>query len=88
MTIANWNDVQVRQQLISGARWSGATITYSFPSAPGGLTATNEVAGFQPVNSSLRPLFVLAVQAWDLIPQSLQQVTAQCVEHRVFVRRR
>jgi methionine-rich copper-binding protein CopC len=76
MTIANWNDVQVRQQLISGARWSGATITYSFPSAPGGLTATNEVAGFQPVNSSLRPLFVLAVQAWDdLIPQSLQQVT-------------
>ena len=27
-------------------------------------------------NSSLRPLFVLAVQAWDdLIPQSLQQVT-------------
>ena len=75
MTIANWNDVQVRQQLISGARWSGATITYSFPSAPGGLTATNEVAGFQPVNSSLRPLFALAVLAWDdLIPQALQQI--------------
>lgn len=73
---ANWTNTQVINQLVSGQRWFGATITYAFPSLASGLTSYGEAANFRAVNSSQQAIFTLAIQMWDdLIPQNFQRTS-------------
>jgi serralysin len=68
---ANWTQTQVFNQLNSGERWSGNTITYAFPTFSGGLYAPEEGAGFRAVNGTQQGWLVLAMATWDdLIPQA------------------
>lgn len=65
MSIANWTLAQVLAQLKSGDKWSGSTITYSFPTTASGMYSTGEAAGFRAVNSTQQALMVLALTTWD-----------------------
>ncbi|NRF70348.1 Ig-like domain-containing protein [Aquincola sp. S2] len=74
MAIANWTQAQVLSQLNSGYKWSGSTITYSFPTSAGGLYSQGEAAGFRSVNASRQTVLALALTAWDeLIAPTLAQ---------------
>lgn len=67
---ANWSLNQVLAQLDSGRKWSGATVTYSFPTHASALFSQGEAAGFRAVNPAQQALMVLALTTWDeLIPQ-------------------
>jgi methionine-rich copper-binding protein CopC len=73
---ANWTDTQVLNQLNSGTKWTGATITYAFPTSASGMYSQGEAAAFRPVNSTQQTTFTLAIQTWDdLIPQTFQLTT-------------
>ena len=72
MAVANWTQTQVFNQLNGGSKWSGNTITYSFPTSAGGLFSQGEAAGFRAVNQTQQQWMVLALATWDdLIPQSM-----------------
>ncbi len=69
---ANWTLTQVLNQLNSGQKWSGNTITYSFPSTASGLFSQGEATGFRAVNATQQQWMTLALATWDdLIPQSM-----------------
>lgn len=62
----NWTNTQVINQLDSGFRWSGSTITYAFPTAASGLYAVlGEAAGFSALTSTQQVTFTQAIQTWD-----------------------
>ncbi len=66
MALAVWTDSQVLAQLNSGAKWSGTTITYSFPSLSSGMyTGSGEGPGFRAFTDGQKPLARLAMQLWD-----------------------
>lgn len=69
---ANWNLSQVLNQLDSGRKWTGSTITYAFPTGAGGLfSQQGEAGGFRATNAAQQALMTLALATWDdLIPQS------------------
>jgi serralysin len=74
---ANWSQAQVLAQLNSGNLWTNATITWAFPTNPGGLTGPGEAATFRAIPESQQALFQLALQNWDdLIAPNLVQTTA------------
>ena len=76
MALAVWTQKQVLNQLDSGSHWSGATITYAFPTTSGGITGSQEKAGFQGFNATEQKFAELALQTWDdLIAQNLQKVS-------------
>lgn len=76
MTVANWTNSQVINQLNSGYKWTGSTITYAFPTSASGIYYQNEGTGFRAISSSQQTLFTLALQTWDdLIPQNFQLTT-------------
>ena len=47
---------QVLAQLNSGRTWSAGTISYAFPTNPGGLFSQGEGTGFRAVNASQQAL--------------------------------
>ncbi len=66
MALAVWTDSQVLAQLNSGTKWSGTTITYSFPSLSAGMyTGSGEGPGFRAFTDGQKPLARLALQLWD-----------------------
>ena len=66
MALAVWTDSQVLGQLNSGTKWSGTTITYSFPSLSAGMyTGSGEGPGFRAFTDGQKPLARLALQLWD-----------------------
>lgn len=72
----HWTNTQIINQLASGQRWFGTSITYAFPSFASGLSSQGEAANFRAVNSSQQTIFTLAIQMWDdLIPQSFQRTS-------------
>lgn len=74
MAIANWTLTQVLAQLNTGYKWSGSTITYSFPTSAGGMFSQGEGAGFRAVNSSQQQMLALALTTWDeLIAPTIAQ---------------
>ena len=76
MAVANWTLEQVFNQLNSRERWSGSTITFSFPQTAGGMFSQGEGAGFRAANASQQALMTLALATWDdLIGQSFVQGT-------------
>jgi methionine-rich copper-binding protein CopC/Ca2+-binding RTX toxin-like protein len=76
MAVANWTLEQVFTQLNSRERWSGSTITFSFPQTASGMFSQGEAAGFRAVNATQQGLMTLALGTWDdLITQSFVQGT-------------
>jgi serralysin len=63
-------------QLDSGTKWSGSTITYSFPTSTSGIyTGNGEGGGFSALNSSQQASAGLALTLWDdLISASIQKI--------------
>ncbi|WP_396189469.1 DUF4214 domain-containing protein [Flavobacterium sp.] len=64
-----WTDAQVLAQLISGQSWTGAKITYAFPTrASQMVTDSGEALGFLPFNAAQQNVARLAILTWaDLI---------------------
>lgn len=76
MAVANWTLEQVFAQLNSRERWSGSTITFSFPQNASGMFSQGEAAGFRAANASQQALMTMALATWDdLIGQSFVQGT-------------
>ncbi len=66
MALAVWTDSQILAQLNSGAKWSGTTITYAFPSLSSGMyTGSGEGPGFRAFTEAQKPMARLALQLWD-----------------------
>jgi hypothetical protein len=78
MPATNWTDAQVLAQLNSGLKWTGATITYRFPTAKAGLTASSgETGTFTAFNAAQQVKAIVAIGLWDdLIAPSLVQTAA------------
>ncbi|WP_028453988.1 Ig-like domain-containing protein [Chitinilyticum litopenaei] len=77
MTAANWTNQQVIDQLNSGEKWTGSTITYAFPTLASGMFSQGEATGFKAATASQQVWLKLALQSWDeLIPQSFAQVSS------------
>ncbi|WP_158219932.1 Ig-like domain-containing protein [Ideonella sp. A 288] len=71
MAVAQWTLNQVLAQLNSGARWSGDSIAYSFPTSASGLASQGEAQGFRAVDARQQSLLTLALATWDdLMPQA------------------
>lgn len=62
---ANWSLDQVFNQLNGGARWSGDTITYAFPTSSNGMFSQGEAAGFRAADPAQQSLMTLALATWD-----------------------
>jgi serralysin len=65
MTATVFTDAQVIAQLDSGYKWSGSTITYSFPTTAAGIYYTEENKGFIAATLTQQALFKIALQSWD-----------------------
>lgn len=77
MTATVFTDAQVIAQLNSGYKWSGSTITYSFPTSALGAYYTNENTGFIAATPEQQALFKIALQSWDdLISPNFQEVAS------------
>jgi serralysin len=78
MPLTVWTDTQVLNQLVSGAKWTGSTITYSFPTLSSGMyTGNGEAGGFQAFNEAQKSPARLSMDLLDdLITPRLQEVTA------------
>ena len=71
MAVENWTLDKVFNQLNSRERWSGSTITFSFPQTASGMFSQGEAAGFRAANAAQQQLMTLALATWDdLIGQS------------------
>ena len=77
MALASWTDAQVVGQLNSGAKWTGSTITYSFPTSTASLyTGSGESGGFRAFTDAQKPMARLALQLWDdLIAPDMMEVS-------------
>ncbi len=77
MALDIWTDQQILDQLDSGAKWSGSTITYSFATSKSGIYGSSEGTGFSALSSSQQTAARLALTLWDdLISPDMQQVAA------------
>ena len=78
MALPVWTDNQVLAQLNSGTKWTGTTITYSFPSLSNGIyTGIGEGIGFRAFTEAQKPMARLALQLWDdIIAPDLQEAAA------------
>jgi Ca2+-binding RTX toxin-like protein len=66
MALASWTQQQILDQLISGYRWSGSTITYAFPTTASGIYGgNNELPGFVGLNVAQQTAAERALQTWD-----------------------
>lgn len=77
MALANWTTQQVLDQLLSGASWSGGTITYALPTVASGMYGASELAGFKPLNTTQQAMALLSLQTWDdVMGADLQKTTS------------
>ena len=76
MALTVWTDDQVLQQLNSGTKWTGSTITYAFPTLATGIYGGGgEGTGFTAFSTAQQTAATLALTLWDdLITPDLQQV--------------
>lgn len=78
MSLANWTDQQIITQLETGQKWSGSTITYSFPTSASGLYSGNgQASGFTPLTAAGQEKATLALALCDdLIAPDMVKVAA------------
>lgn len=70
--LPNWTTQQILEQLNSGYKWSGSSISYSFPTTTSGLSGSAQIPTFSPLNSEQQSKAALALQLWgDLISPSI-----------------
>lgn len=74
---ANFTLDEVFQQLDSGRKWSGSTITYAFPTSVAGIFSDGEGSTFRPVNTTQQTVFIQALQTWDDLIAPNFQLTQQ-----------
>lgn len=75
MALASWTDTQIINQLNSGAKWSGATITYAFPTSASGMYTGSGEGGFSALTAAGQEAAKLSLSLWDdLIAPDMQQV--------------
>lgn len=66
MSSTSFTDSQVINQLVSGLRWYGGTITYALPTTSANIYGTNgEKPGFIALNSTQQLAATIALQTWD-----------------------
>jgi serralysin len=77
MALALWTNDQVFDQLYSGFKWSGTTITYAFASSATAIYGGGgEAAGFSAMTATEQSAATLALTLWDdLIAPDLRQVS-------------
>lgn len=77
--LTGWTSTQIVEQLDTGYRWTGTTITYGFAQAVGAIYAgLGESAGFTALNAVQQSVAMLALRLWDdLIGPDFQAVTGQ-----------
>lgn len=77
MALTVLTDQQVFDQLNSGSKWSGSTITYSFPTTSSGIyTGGGEDGGFSALSQDAQDAAELALTLWDdLIAPDMLEVT-------------
>lgn len=77
MALSSWTDQQVIDQLDSGYKWSGPTITYSFPTSANAMYAVDEAPGFTALTTEGQAAADLALRLWDdLISTDMVKVAA------------
>jgi serralysin len=77
MATNSWTIDEVFAQLNSGLKWSGANITYAFPTTSFGMSGTTEVTGFTPFTATQQTSAILALSLWnDLIAPTFSQTVA------------
>ncbi|WP_054156230.1 M10 family metallopeptidase [Rhizobium sp. AAP43] len=77
MALSVWTDQQVIDQLNSGSRWSGSTITYSFPTVVTAMARYSSENGFTALNATQQAQAELSLMLWDdVIASSIQKVAA------------
>ncbi len=77
MALANWSSQQILDQLLSGASWSGSTITYAFPTVASGMYGSAERVGFKVLTATQQAAAELSLQTWDdVMGADLQKTTA------------
>jgi len=78
VALSSWTDAQVLNQLNSGAKWTGSTISFSFPvSATGLYTGGGESGGFRAFTDAQKAPARLALQLWDdLVAPDMVEVAA------------
>lgn len=66
MALPSWSNSQIISQLVTGSRWYGETITYSFPYLASGMTgAAGEGRTFRPLTETQQSSARLAMTVWD-----------------------
>ncbi|HRF12451.1 MAG: Serralysin C precursor [Candidatus Accumulibacter phosphatis] len=65
MATANWTLTEVLNQLNSGQKWAGSSISYAFPATATGLYSQGEAAAFRSFNGSQQSMMTLALLTWD-----------------------
>jgi serralysin len=63
MPLPTWTDTQVIDQLNSGAKWTGPTITYAFATSTAGLTGA--YATFSAFTATQQAAAIIALGLWD-----------------------
>lgn len=78
MALPSWTQTQIINQLNSGYRWYGPSVTYSFPTTVVGMYGPfGETQTFHALNPSQQAAARLAVATWDdLIAPTAIQVTS------------
>ncbi|MBX9760446.1 MAG: M10 family metallopeptidase C-terminal domain-containing protein [Beijerinckiaceae bacterium] len=77
MPLSSWTDQQVIDQLDSGYKWSGSTITYSFPTSANSMYTVDEAPGFIGLTAQGQAAAELALRLWDdLISPDMVKVAA------------
>ena len=76
MALPVWSDQRILDQLLTGYRWYGGTITYSFPTTTASLSGATEPRSFSRLTAAQQDKATLALQLWgDLIPPTIQKST-------------
>lgn len=78
LALPSWTDQRILDQLLTGTRWYGGTITYGFPTTTTNLSGSKEFGSFEPLNAAQQEKAKLALQLWgDLIPPTIVQSNGQ-----------
>ncbi|MCA0433612.1 MAG: M10 family metallopeptidase C-terminal domain-containing protein [Proteobacteria bacterium] len=65
MPLGAWSDQQILNQLVSGSKWSGSTITYAFAASSASIYTGNGQGGFSALSEAAQLQAERALSLWD-----------------------
>lgn len=75
MALPSWTTNQILNQLNSGTKWQGTTITYAFPTTAAGMYTGSGEGGFSALTAAGQGAAKLALSLWDdLMTPNMVQV--------------